>query len=327
MVGYFARRFLYTIVMLAAVSVVGFFVIELPPGDFLTQRIEELSARGDRSAELMIEELRLRYGLDKPLYERYWIWITHFVRGDFGRSFHYERAVKELIGERIALTVLLTLASMIFTWLIAIPIGIYSATHQYSFGDQLFTFISFFGIGTPGFLLAILVMFIAVFFFDKSVGGLFSADMVYAPWGWPKIKDLLNHLWLPALIAAVNGTGGLIRIMRGNLLDILGQPFVEAARAKGLKESTVIFKHAVRIAINPLITILGMELPNLISGATLVSVVLNLPTIGPMFVDALQRQDMYLAGTFLMFLAIMLVAGNFLADLALAWADPRIRYD
>ena len=327
MIAYLVRRVIYSVAMLAVISVVGFLMIELPPGDYLTMYVMQLQERGDKSAEMRLEELRVRFGLDKPLYQRYWIWITHFVRGDFGRSFQYERGVNELIGQRLALTFALTLATMILTWLMAIPIGIYSATHQYSLGDQIFTTISFVGLGTPGFLLALIVMFIAVFYFNQSVGGLFSHEFIDAPWSVAKILDLLKHLWLPALITSVSGTAGLIRIMRANLLDVLGQPFVLAARARGLKERTVILKHAVRIAINPLISIMGMSLPNLISGAALVAIVLNLPTTGPMFLKALQMQDMYLAGTFLMFLTIMLVVGNLLADIALVWVDPRIRYD
>jgi len=327
MVSYIIRRVAYSLVLLALVSFAGFLIIELPPGDFLTQHLAELQARGDRSAEQRIAELKARYGLDKPLLTRYWIWITHFVQGDFGRSFRYDRPVNELIGQRIALTAALALASMILTWLIAIPIGIYSATHQYSLGDQIFTTISFIGLGLPGFLVALIILFFAVFFFDQEIGGLFSREYVDAPWSLGKFLDLLKHLWIPALIASITGTASLMRIMRGNLLDTLGQPFVQAARARGLKERTVIIKHAVRIAINPLITILGTSLPALISGAALVEIVLNLPTTGPLYVEALQRQDMYLAGTFLVFLTFMLLLGNLIADILLAWVDPRIRYE
>jgi peptide/nickel transport system permease protein len=327
MIAYIMRRILYSIVLLIGVSIIGFAVIQLPPGDYMTMYVAELRARGDKSAVMHVEELRARYGLDRPVYEQYWIWITHFVRGDFGRAFKYELSVREVIGQRLALTAALAVATMILTWVIAIPIGIYSATHQYSVGDQVFTTISFIGLGTPGFLLALILLFVSAFYFDQSIGGLFSPGFEDAPWSLAKFIDLLKHLWVPALITSVSGTAGLIRIMRANLLDTLGQPFVLAARAKGLKERVVILKHAVRIAINPLISILGMSLPNIISGAAMVSIVLNLPTTGPLFVEALRYQDMYLAGTMLMFLTIMLVVGNLLADIALVWVDPRIRYD
>jgi peptide/nickel transport system permease protein len=314
-------------VLLTGVSIIGFAVIQLPPGDYLTMYVMELRARGDQSALNHLEELRARYGLDKPAYVQYWIWITHFVQGDFGRSFKYQRPVSEMIGQRLLLTVVLTIATMFLTWVIAVPIGIYSATHQYSFADQIATTVSFIGLGTPSFLIALILLFVSSYYFGQSVGGLFSPELADAPWSFARVLDLLKHLWVPALITGVSGTAGLIRIMRANLLDTLGQPFVLAARAKGLRERVVVLKHAVRIAINPLISILGMSLPEVISGSAMVSIVLNLPTTGPLFVEALQYQDMFLAGTFLMFLTMMLVVGNLLADLALAWADPRIRYD
>jgi len=327
MIGYIIRRLVYSIILLFLVSIVGFTVIQLPPGDFLTIRIQELRNRGDLSAEIYAEQLRMRYGLDKPFWMQYIIWITHFVRGDFGWSFYYEKPVSELIGERLALTLVLSIVTLIFTWALAIPIGVYSATHQYSLGDNLFTFLGFIGLSIPGFLLGLLLMFISVFYFNQSVGGLFSPQYVNAPWTMAKIIDLFRHLWIPVIIIGLSGTAGLIRIMRGNLLDILGQQYVLTARAKGLMESIVIWKHAVRVAINPLISSLGMSLPGIISGESLVSIVLNLPTTGPLFLEALMRQDMFLAGSFLMFLTMALVVGNFLADLALAWADPRIRYE
>lgn len=328
MLAYLARRLVYALIMIVLVSFVSFLIIELPPGDFLTQKLAELQARGDRSAEQRVEEYRARYGLDKPLLTRYVIWATNFLKGDFGESFKYERPVRELIGERLTMTVILAVATLILTWVLAIPIGVYSAVKQYSPGDQIFTTISFIGLGTPGFLLALVVLFLAVVVLNQDVVGLFSREYRDAPWSWGRVVDLLQHLWVPALISAVTGTASLIRIMRGNLLDTLGQPFVEAARARGLKNSTVIWKHAVRIAINPLIVILGSEaIPSIITGSALVAIVLNLPTIGPLFVEALQKQDMYMAGTCLVFFVALLLVGNLLADLALAWADPRIRLD
>lgn len=328
MLAYISRRLVYMAIMLVVVSFVSFLIIELPPGDFLTQKLAELQARGDRSAELRIEEYRIRYGLDKPLLERYWIWVTHMFQGDFGDSFRYERPVTEIIGQRLGFSVILALSTIIIVWVLAIPIGVYSATHQYSAGDQIFTTISFIGLGMPGFLLALIIMFVAMVFLGQEVGGLFSREFENAPWSWAKIIDLLKHLWIPALISAVTGTASLIRIMRGNLLDTLGQPFVEAARARGLKSSTVTWKHAVRVAITPLIVILGSEsLPSIIAGDALVATVLNLPTVGPVYVDALTTQDMYLAGTVLIAFVGITMFGNLFADLGLAALDPRIRLE
>lgn len=328
MLAYIARRLIYMAVMLVVVSFVSFLIIELPPGDFLTQKLQELQARGDRSAEMRIEEYRLRYGLDKPLLERYWIWITHMAKGDFGDSFRFERPVTEIIGQRLGFSIILAFATILIVWVLAIPIGVYSATHQYSFGDQLFTTISFVGLGMPGFLLALIIMFFAMVVLGQEVGGLFSREFEQAPWSWAKVVDLLKHLWIPALISAVTGTASLIRIMRGNLLDTLGQPFVEAARARGLKGTSVTWKHAVRVAITPLVVILGSEsLPSIIAGDALVATVLNLPTVGPVYVDALTTQDMYLAGTVLVAFVGMTMVGNLFADLGLAALDPRIRLE
>jgi peptide/nickel transport system permease protein len=328
MLSYLVRRLGYAAVMVVLVSFVSFVIIELPPGDFLDQKLAQLQARGDRSAQARIEDYRARYGLDDPFMERYVNWITNFVKGDFGESFEYERPVAELLGERITMTVILAVATLIVTWVIAIPLGVYSAVKQYSLGDQIVTTLSFIGLGMPGFLLALLVLYYAIVVLNQEVVGLFSREFQNAPWSFARVIDLLKHLWIPALVSAVTGTGGLIRIMRGNLLDTLGQPFVEAARARGLKNSTVTWKHAVRIAINPLIVILGSEaFPNIITGSALVSIVLNLPTIGPLFVESLRKLDMYMAGTCIVFFTMLLLIGNLVADLALAWVDPRIRLD
>jgi peptide/nickel transport system permease protein len=314
--------------MIVVVSFVSFVIIKLPPGDFLSQKIIELQARGDRSAQNRIAEYRARYGLDKPFMVQYLGWAGKFITGDFGESFEFERPVADLIRDRIPMTIVLALASILLVWGIAIPIGVYSASHQYSFGDQLITTISFIGLGMPGFLLALLVLYFAVVVLNQDVGGLFSRQFQEAPWSFARVIDLLKHLWLPAMISAVTDTGALIRIMRGNLLDTLGQPFVEAARARGLDNRTVIWKHAVRIAINPLIVIMGSEeLPNIITGSALVSIVLNLPTIGPLFLEALKKLDMYMAGTCIVFFTLLLLIGNLLADLVLAWVDPRIRLE
>ncbi len=328
MLTYIVRRIGYSIVMLVLVSFVGFIIIELPPGDFLTQRLSELEARGDRSAEQRIEEYRIRYGLDVPLLPRYVKWATNFVRGDFGESFQFERPVRQLVVQRFWLTVILAIATILIVWALAIPIGVYSASHQYSFGDQFFTTISFIGLGVPGFLLALLIVYVVWQTSETEIGGLFSQEYRDAPWSPAKVVDLLKHLWIPALIGSVTGTAGLIRIMRGNLLETLGQPFIESARARGLKDGVVTWKHGVRMAVTPLIVILGSEaLPNIIVGNALVAIVLNLRTIGPLFVTALQKQDMYLAGTTLVFFTVILLVGTLLADLTLAWMDPRIRLD
>lgn len=328
MLSFIIRRLGYAAIMVVLVSFVSFVIIKLPPGDFLTQKMEQLRSRGDRSAEARIEQYRARYGLDKPFIEQYTGWVTKFVKGDFGESFEYERPVRELLGERLLFTVVLSIATLIFTWALAIPLGVYSAVKQYSVGDQIISVISFIGLGMPGFLLALIILYFAVVVLGVEATGLFSKEFVDAPWSFARVVDLLKHLWIPALVSAVTGTGGLIRIMRGNLLETLGQPFIEAARARGLKNSTVIWKHAVRMAINPLIVILGSEaIPNIFVGNALVSIVLNLPTIGPLFVESLRKLDMYMAGTCLVFFTLLLLIGNLLADLMLAWVDPRIRLD
>ena len=328
MLSYIVRRLGYAAIMVVLVSFVSFVIIKLPPGDFLTQKVEQLRARGDRSAESRIEEYRIRYGLDRPFIEQYTGWITKFVRGDFGESFEYERPVKDLLGERLLMTIILALATLIFTWALAIPLGVYAAVKQYSPGDQLISIFSFIGLGMPGFLLALLILYFAITVLNQEATGLFSQAYVDAPWSIGRVIDLLKHLWIPALVSAITGTGGLIRIMRGNLLETLGQPFVEAARARGLANRTVIWKHAVRMAINPLIVILGSEaIPSIITGNALVSIVLNLPTIGPLFVDSLRKLDMYMAGTCIVFFTLLLLLGNLAADLVLAWVDPRIRLE
>ncbi len=288
---------MYAMIMVVLVSFVSFLIIELPPGDFLTQKLQQLQARGDRSAAQRIDEYRARYKLDQPLMVRYWNWISNFAKGDFGESFQFERPVKEIIGQRITMSVILALASILIIWCLAIPIGVYSATHQYSLGDQVITTLAFIGLGMPGFLLALLILFFAMMVLKVEVGGLFSREFVDAPWSWPRVVDLLKHLWIPALISAVTGTAGLIRLMRGNLLETLGQPFVEAARARGLKNSSVTWKHAVRVAINPLVVILQ---PDYLPGHPLRVMrwserCSGLPTVGPLFVQALQVQDMFLA--------------------------------
>jgi peptide/nickel transport system permease protein len=327
MVTYILRRFLHMIPLLTIVSIVVFAVIALPPGDYITTRAMELERQGHRNALQELEGLRRRYGLDKPIYVQYWLWISNFVRGDFGDSFAYNLPVRELIAQNMLLTVVISLTTMAFTWALAIPIGVFSATHQYSLGDQIFSMISFAGLAIPSFLLALILMVISVYVFETPISGLFSPGMETEPWSVAKVWDLLKHLWLPIFLIGMGSTASLVRIMRGNLLDILGQQYVLSARGRGLKEQVVIWKHAVRMAINPLISIIGMQFPNVISGSVIISIVLSLPTSGPLLYRALRNQDMYLAGSFLMLLSLMLVLGNFLADLALAWVDPRIKFE
>lgn len=326
--SFIIRRVFYSIIMLIVVSFVSFIIISLPAGDFMDQKIAELQARGDLSAVLRVDEYRERYGLDKPLLTQYWIWISNFVQGDFGISFQFERPVRELIGQRLGLSVLLSLSTLILTWAIAIPLGVYSAVNQYSVGDQVVTAIAFIGLGVPGFLLALLVLYVAVVVLDQDVVGLFSQKFADAPWSLGKVWDLLKHIWVPALIGAVTGTAATIRIMRGNLLNTFGQAFIEAARARGLKQSNVIWRHAVRMAITPLIIILGTDaLPGIIAGNLLVEQVLNLPTIGPLYINALLTQDMYMAGTVLVLIVFLLLVGTLITDLVLAWTDPRVRLE
>lgn len=328
MVSYIIRRVFYALIMIVLVSFVSFLIIKLPPGDFLTQKLAQLRARGDRSAEGQIETYRKRYNLDKPFMWQYSNWAVNFLKGDFGESFEYERPVREMLGERVTMTIILGVASLVVVWMLAIPLGVFSAVKQYSVGDQIITTLSFVGLGMPGFLLALLVLYFAITKLDIEATGLFSTEYISAPWSWARVGDLMNHLWIPAIISAITGVGGLTRIMRGQVLDTLGQPFVEAARARGLKNGTVIWKHAVRIAINPLIVILGSEaIPGIIAGGGLVSVVLNLPTIFPLFIASLQKLDMYMAGTCIVLITLLTLVGNLLADLVLAWVDPRIRLE
>jgi len=327
-IAYIIRRILTAIPLLISISIICFVIIQLPEGDYLDRKIQQLEEEfGDSSSLAQVEVLRQRYGLDQPMWMRYLLWITGFVRGEFGESFEYEREVTELIWDRLAFTILISICSLIFTYAMAIPLGIYSATHQYKWSDHLLTLLSFIGMSLPGFLVALTLIVFVFNVFHVPLFGLFSSYYEGAPWTFGKFTDLLKHLWIPVVVIGINGTAGLMRIMRGNLLDVLGQPFVQTARAKGLHERVVVFRHAVRIAINPLISILGMSLPGILSGATIVSIVLGLPTVGPLLLQSLMSEDIYLGGTLIMMFSILLVFGNLLADIALAWVDPRIRYE
>jgi peptide/nickel transport system permease protein len=308
------------------ISIISFIVIQLPPGDYLTTYSMTLRTQGDNVQEDAIEALRERYGLNEPVYVQYFKWIGGILlRNDWGQSMEVGRPVKDLIWERLALTVVLSLMSIFVSWFIAIPLGVYSATHQYSFLDYVVTTFSFIGVGTPGFLLALLIMWAAMNWFGLNVGGLFSETFILAPWSWDKVMDMLKHIWIPVLILALNGTAGGLRTTRANLLDELNKPYVETARSKGITEAKVIWKYPVRVALNPFFSTVGWELANIISGSQLVSIVLSLETTGPLLLRALTSQDMYLAGGFLLLLSSLTVIGTLVSDIILAWVDPRIR--
>ena len=326
MLGYILRRIGVMIPTLFVISVISFIVIQLPPGDYLTSYVMQLRQQGEYVQDEQIEVLRERYGFGQPVYVQYgkWVWGI-FTRGDWGQSMEWQKPVKDLIWERMALTVVLSLASLLVGWFIAIPLGVYSATHQYSVLDYIVTFISFIGVGTPGFMIALVIMWWAMSKLGMNVGGLFSNEYMVAPWSWDKVVDMLKHLWIPVLILALNGTAGGLRTTRANVLDELNKPYVETARAKGITERRVIWKYPVRVAMNPFFSTVGWELANLVSGSTLISVVLSLQTTGPMMLRALTSQDMYLAGSFLFLLSALTVIGTLISDILLAWVDPRIR--
>lgn len=327
MAGYILQRLFLVIPTLIAISIITFVIIQLPPGDFLTAYIATLESGGVVVDQAQIDALRAQYGLGEPIYVQYWKWISGVLVGDFGQSFQWKRPVVELIGERMALTVALSFASLILVWAISLPIGIYSAVRQYSPGDYFFTFISFVGLGIPNFLFALVLMWWAYSYLGMSVGGLFSPQYADAPWSMGKFLDFLSHLWIPASVLAIGGIAGLIRIMRANLLDELPKLYVTTARAKGMDETGLVLKYPVRVALNPFISTIGWTLPGLVSGSIIVSVVLNLPTTGPMLLTALQSQDMYLAGAILLLLSVLTVIGTLVSDLLLAWLDPRIRFN
>jgi peptide/nickel transport system permease protein len=327
MINYFLRRLSYMLVTLVIIAVLGFVIIELPPGSYVETEIRRLRNMGGTISQGQIDSLYRRYGLDQPAYVRFWKWISGFVVGDFGQAFRFNLPVRDLIFGRLGFTVLISLLTLIFSWVVAIAIGIYSATHPYTVPDYLITVLQFIGLSVPNFMLALLLMVGAQRFFNIEVGGLYSREFETAPFSFAKFIDLLKHLWIPVIVIGASSTAWLSRVMRANMLDVLNMQYVQTARSKGLKESTVVWKHAFRNAVHPLIMVLGGALPAIISGETIVAIVLNLPTTGPLYFNALLDKDMYLAGTFLMFLSIMLLLGNLGADMLLAWVDPRIRYE
>ena len=327
MLSFLARRLVLALITVWAISLITFAIIQLPPGDYVTAYIAQLETQGDFVSEDEAINLRAEYGLEQPFPVQYYKWMRQALKGNFGVAMEYRRPVSEVIGDRLLLTAALTFTSIIFTWILAIPIGIYSAVKQYSVGDYTFTFVGFIGLGVPNFLLALVVLYAGFVWFGANVGGLFSPEMVDAPYSAAKVMDLLNHLWMPSLILAIAGTAQLIRVLRANLLDELRKPYVVTARAKGLSEWRVVLKYPFRVAMNPLISTIGYLLPLIVSGSIIVSVVMSLPTVGPLLLKALIAQDMFLAGTIILMIGLMTVVGTFISDILLAWVDPRIRLE
>jgi len=327
MISYIVKRFLGMIPTFIVISIVTFIIVQLPPGDFVTSAQAEIAASGGGMDASTVEAMRIRYGLDQPLLVQYWKWISGFPKGDFGYSLEWNAPVWDVVAGRLGWTLLLSGLALVFMWIVSIPIGIYSACHKYSLGDNVFTFLGFIGLSIPDFMLSLLWLVFATIVLGFSASGLYSPHMVDSPWSFAKFLDLLNHLWPPVIIMGIVGTAELIRIMRGNLLDVLNQQYITTARSKGLEEKIVINKYAVRMAINPLISVLGMQIPKMISSSIIVGLVLSIPTLGPIFLRSLMTQDMYLAGAILLLMTLMLLIGNLLADIALAWVDPRIRYE
>ena len=314
------------VITLVAISILTFVIIQLPPGDYVSTQIAQLQRMDVDINQELIDALTRQYGLDKPLFVQYFLWITKFVQGDMGRSFVWNRPVNELVWERIGLTFVISLSSLAFSWIVAIPVGIYAAVRQYSPGDYAATFASFVGLAIPNFMLALALMYVGFRHLGLDVGGLFSIEYQEAPWSIGKVIDLLKHLWVPTIVLGTSGTAVLVRVMRNNLLDELRKLYVITARSKGLSERRLIIRYPVRIALNPFISTVGWTLPTLISGATITALVLNLPTTGPLLIRALLSQDMFLAGSFIMLLSILTVVGTLISDLLLVLADPRIRF-
>lgn len=328
MLVYIARRLVMLVPILVLVSLVSFVVIELPPGDWVSFYIGNLRRSGVELQAGEAERLTLMYGFDQPSYIRYLKWVQGIVtKGDFGWSFQWGKPVNEILKERLPLTLGLSLFSLLISWLIAIPIGIYSATHQYSIIDYVATFLGFIGLATPGFLLAYVLAWVAFRYFHFSALGLYSTEFLDAPWSWAKFVDMLRHLILPAILIGLPGAGSTIRVLRANLLDELKKQYVITARAKGLSEMHILFKYPVRLAFNPLFSTIGWLLPAIFSGEVLISIVLSLPTMGPMLLRSTLAQDMYLTGSIVFILSTLTVIGSLLSDIYLAWSDPRIRYE
>lgn len=327
MIQFLIQRFLIMVVMLAGLSIIVFVTIELPPGDYADRQAFRLKSTGARVTEEDVLQMRHQLGLDRPLPERYLSWISNIVlRGNFGLSFAQRLPVTQVIGDRIGFTTLLALATLLFTYAVAIPIGIYSAVHQYSFGDYFATFLGYIGMAVPGFLLALLLLYVTVMVFNANVGGLFSPEFQEAPWSWARLVDFLNHLWVPAIVLGLAGTAFEIRTMRATMLDEKNKLYVTAARARGMPELALLLKYPVRVALNPIVSTIGWNLTTIIAGAPLVAFVLALPDTGPLFLNALLDQDVYLSGAMLLMYSALTIIGTFLSDILLALLDPRVRY-
>ncbi|MDP6715491.1 MAG: ABC transporter permease [SAR202 cluster bacterium] len=327
MLNYLLRRALYAVMAIWAVSIISFFIINLPPGDYVTSYIAQLQNTGSIVLADEAENLREFYGINRPLYVQYGKWINQIAHGNLGYSFEFGLPVNDVIGERLILTMVLALVTVVFIWIVAIPIGIFSAVRQYSIWDHVFTFFGFIGLAVPDFLLALVMMYLAFVIFDFSIGGLFSPDYVAVGWSLGRVWDLMKHMVIPVIILGTSGTASLIRITRANLLDELRRPYVATARAKGMPEWKLILKYPVRLALNPAVSLTAYILPFLVSGSIVVSVVLGLPTVGPILLKALVAQDMFLAGAIILIIGWMTVVGTFLSDLLLVWVDPRVRFE
>jgi len=326
MIRYILNRIVVLLPTLIGISIVTFLIIELPPGDYATMHAINLAAGGDTIDAEQLEAFKRQFGLDLPLHRRYLRWIHGVLSGDMGVSFEWGKPVNELIWERLFLTITITMITMLFTWIVGFVIGVYSATRQYSIGDYFFTSLGFIGLGVPNFLIALVLLWVGFTVFNANLSGLFSQEFQSADWSWAKFVDMLQHLWVPIVILGMSGTASMARTMRANLLDELRKPYVTTARAKGLTERRLLFKYPVRVALNPFVSTVGWALPALVSGSTIVSVVLSLPTTGPLLLRALMNQDMYLAASFVMMLSVLTVIGTLISDILLAWLDPRIRF-
>jgi len=324
---YIIRRVLYMIPTLFAISIVVFIIIQLPPGDYLTTLVAAMSSQGETVNQDAIRALEDQYGLNQPWYVQYYYWMKNILlHFDFGNSFQYNRPVTDLIGQRLLFTVVISIGALLLTWAIAFPVGIYSAVRKYTIGDYILTFFAFLGLAIPEFMIALILLYVSFAYFGQSVGGLFSSQFVDAPWSWDKFVDLMAHLWIPIVIVGVSSTAALIRIMRANLLDELNKPYVVTGRAKGLTERRLLMKYPVRVALNPFVSTSGFILPGLVSGETIIGVVLSLPTMGPLLLSALESQDMYLAGGIILMISTLAVMGTLISDILLAVLDPRIKY-
>jgi peptide/nickel transport system permease protein len=324
-IAFLVRRLITMVWTLIGISILVFIIIQLPPGDYLSTYMAEIQAMGEKVADEKIAFLREQYGLDKPLWQQYLVWVTGLLHGDLGYSFEYNQPVEDVIGDRLFLTLVLNFFTVVFIYVVSFPIGVYSATHQYSTADHTLSFLGFLGLATPNFLLALILLYLANVWFGTSIGGLMDPEYVDQPWTLGKLLSVLEHLWIPVIVIGTSGTAGMIRRLRANLLDELQKQYVTTARAKGVPEGRLLRRYPLRMALNPFISDIGSLLPQVVSGSVIVSAVMSLPTTGPMLLSSLQSQDMYLAGSFLMFLAVLTVVGMLVSDILLAVLDPRIR--